>query len=275
VGDLDAVIKGNWLCNDLGMDPISMGSTLAAAMELYERGVINDQDVEMPLRFGSAEAVVRMVEATAYREGFGDALAEGSKRLGERLAHPEVHMGSKGQEYPAYDPRAFPGMGVAYATCNRGGCHLRAWTPGWETSRETEQHTTDGKGEWVAHEQDSTTAQDNTGLCLFVESAGATMEMLVACTATATGEAYTVDDFIKSGERTWNLERLWNLRAGLTAAEDAVPERLTKEAFRSGPSAGVTLRLAPMLSAYYRERGWSADGIPSEQKLLQLGLASL
>jgi len=97
VGDLDAVLKANWLCNDLGMDPISMGATLAAAMELYERGVITDKQVELPLKFGSGEALVRMCEATAYREGFGNELAEGSKLMGDKLKHPEVFMGVKGQ----------------------------------------------------------------------------------------------------------------------------------------------------------------------------------
>src|SRR5262249_46193713 len=115
VGDLDAVIKANWLCNDLGLDPISMGATLAAAMELYQTGAITDKDVELPLRFGSGEALVRMAEATAFREGFGNELAEGSKRLGDKWGHPEVFMGVKGQEFPAYDPRGFQGMGIAYA----------------------------------------------------------------------------------------------------------------------------------------------------------------
>ena len=104
-------------------------------MELYEAGTITDQMVEMPLNFGSEEALIRMTEATAYREGFGNALAEGSKRMSEKLKQPQVFMGSKGQEFPAYDPRGFQGMGVAYATCNRGGCHLRAWTPGPENKR--------------------------------------------------------------------------------------------------------------------------------------------
>ena len=167
VGDLDAVIKANWLCNDLGLDPISMGATLAAGMELYERGIVNDQQTGMPLKFGSAEALVRMTEATAYREGFGDELAEGSKRLGDKFKHPEVFMGVKGQEFPAYDPRGFQGMGVAYATCNRGACHLRAWTPGVETNGTFPPHATAGKAEWVADEQNKTTAHDATGICLF------------------------------------------------------------------------------------------------------------
>ena len=272
IGDLDSVIKANWLCNDLGMDPISMGATLAAAMELYEKGVITDAHVEMPLRFGSSEALIRMTEATAFREGFGDQLAEGSKRMGEAWKHPEVFMGSKGQEYPAYDPRGFQGMGIAYATCNRGGCHLRAWTPGIETTTE-DPHTPDGKGEWVAREQNRTTAHDNTGVCMFAGAAGGPLDLLVPCVAAATGVDYAYDDFLVIGERTWNLERLFNLKAGLTKEDDIVPDRLIKEAFKSGPSAGVTVHMEIMLPAYYKERGWTNEGIPSREKLRALGLA--
>lgn len=275
VGDLDAVLKANWLCNDLGMDPISMGSTLASAMELYERGVLTDKMVELPLRFGSAEALVRMVEATGYREGFGNELGEGAKRMGDKLQHPEVFMGSKGQEFPAYDPRGFQGMGVAYATCNRGACHLRAWTPAPETSGEMDPHTPVGKSEWVVHEQNRTTSHDSTGICLFVAAAGGTLETFVPCTAAATGVPYTLEDFVKIGERTWNLERLFNLRAGLTKADDSLPTRLLREAHKSGPSAGVTVNLEAMLPVYYRERGWTEEGEPTEQKLVELGLAAL
>ena len=275
VGDLDAVLKANWLCNDLGLDPISMGATLAAAMELYEKSVLTDDQVELPLKFGSGDALVRMVEATAYREGFGDELAEGSKLMGEKFGHPEVFMGSKGQEFPAYDPRGFQGMGVAYATCNRGACHLRAWTPGVETSGEMDPHTPDGKSEWVVEEQNKSTAHDATGLCLFVGFAGGGLETFVPITAAATGVGYTVDSFVKIGERTWNLERLWNLKAGLTAADDTLPKRLLKEAHKTGPSKGVTVNLKVMLPIYYNERGWSKDGVPSEEKLMELGLASL
>ena len=274
VGDLDAVIKANWLCNDLGLDPISMGASLAAAMELYERGVIGDDDVELPLRFGSSEALVRMVEATAYREGFGNELAEGSKRMGEKFGHPEVFMGVKGQEFPAYDPRGFQGMGVAFATCNRGACHLRAWTLDYETSGNRDPHTPQGKSEWVVHEQNRTTAHDNTGTCLFIGGSGGPLESLVPCTAAIRGIPCSVEDFVKVGERTWNIERLFNLDAGLSKADDTLPQRLLKEAHKSGPSAGVVVDLAAMLPVYYRERGWSVDGVPTREKLAQLGLAS-
>ena len=111
VGDLDAVLKANWLCNDLGLDPISMGASLAAAMELYQDGIIGDDDVELPLEFGSGAALVRMTEATAYREGFGDEIAEGSKLMGDKFKKPEIFMGSKGQEFPGLRPARLPGDG--------------------------------------------------------------------------------------------------------------------------------------------------------------------
>jgi aldehyde:ferredoxin oxidoreductase len=268
-------LKANWLCNDLGMDPISMGATLAAAMELYQEGTVTDDMVELPLTFGSGEALVRMTEATGFREGFGDELAEGSKLMGEKFNNPDVFMGSKGQEFPAYDPRGFQGMGVAYATCNRGACHLRAWTPGMESGEGMDPHGTEGKSEWVVHEQHRSTSHDNTGLCLFVGFAGGGLETFVPITAAATGVPYTLDDFVKIGERTWNIERLWNLKAGLTKADDTLPKRLLKEGHKEGPSKGVTVNLDAMLPIYYEQRGWDEEGVPTRDKLAELGLASL
>ena len=275
VGDLDAVIKANWLCNDLGMDPISLGATVAAGMELYETGVIDDSQVDIPLKFGSGDALVRMTEATAYREGLGDDMAEGSKIMGEKFGNPDVFMGSKGQEFPAYDPRGFQGMGVAYATCNRGACHLRAWTPAIESTGQADPHTTDGKSEWVVHEQNRSTSHDATGLCLFVGAAGGPLETFVPITAAATGVDYTIDDFVSIGEKTWNLERLFNLKAGMTKADDTLPKRLLKEGHKAGPSAGVTVDLDAMLPVYYAERGWDEEGVPTPEKLAELGLASV
>ena len=132
-------------------------------------------------------------------------------------------------------------------------------------------HETKGKGQWVAHEQDRTTAHDNTGLCLFVGGAGGPLETFVPCTTAATGVSFTVDSFLKAGERTWNLERIWNTKAGLTKADDSLPKRLLKEAHKTGPSAGVTVDLESMLTDYYQERGWDKEGIPSQEKLIELG----
>ncbi len=272
VGDLDAIIKANLLCNDLGMDPISMGATLAAAMELYERGVINDAQTGMPLKFGSGDALVRMTEATGYREGFGNELAEGSKRMSEKFGHPEVFMGVKGQEFPAYDPRGFQGMGIAYATCNRGACHLRAWTPIIEAFGVAPPHAPEGKGTFVAEEQNKSTAHDSTGLCLFVLFSGATAEDVIACMNAATGVDWTLEDYVKAGERIWNLEKLWNMKAGFTQADDNLPERLLKEPHKDGPAKGVVVHLDVMLPEYYAARGWTEKGEPTPEKLAELGL---
>ncbi len=264
VDDMDAIVMANYLCNDLGMDPISMGATLATAMEMYERGLLSDEQTGMALRFGDGKALIAMTEATGFREGFGDELAEGSKRMTEKFEHPEYFMGVKGQEFPAYDPRGFQGMGVAYATCNRGACHLRAWTPGIETSGEYDPHGTDGKSVWVAEEQNRTTAHDATGICMFT-TAGAPLDDLIPVLSAATGVDYTMDDFVHIGERIWNIERLWNLKAGLTAADDTLPKRLMEEAHKEGPSAGVTVDLDAMLPDYYAARaGRRTDNPPGK-----------
>jgi aldehyde:ferredoxin oxidoreductase len=275
VEDLDAVIEASWLCNDLGMDPISMGSTLASAIEMYQTSTVTDAQTGRPMRFGDGELLIHMTEATAFRRGFGDALAEGAKRMTEKYSRPELFMGVKGQEFPAYDPRGFQGMGVAYATCNRGACHLRAWTPAIEAlgrgPDKADPHTPKGKGEWVAGEQNRTTAHDATGTCLFVGSGG-TLDDIRRCLVAATGVDYSMNDLIQVGERIWNIERLWNNRAGMTRADDSLPERIKTSAHTSGPSAGANVYLDEMLDPYYETRGWDHEGRPSEAKLAELGL---
>jgi aldehyde:ferredoxin oxidoreductase len=274
IGDLDAILKSNAICNDLGMDPISLGATIAAAMELFERGVLSEAQTGMPLRFGSAEALVALTEQTAYRRGFGDEIAEGSKRLGEKLGHPEVFMGVKGQEFPAYDPRAIQGMGLGYATSNRGACHLRAYTVSAEVIGAPEPmdpRATAGKARLTADMQNASTAIDATGLCLFL-TFGNTLSDLTPLLAAATGIDYRDEDLILAGERIWNLERLWNLRAGIDASQDRLPTRMLEQPIPAGPAAGEVSRLAEMLPEYYRLRGWSADGRPSPEKLAELGI---
>ena len=274
VSDLDAILKANTLCNDLGMDPISLGATIAAAMELFERGVVSEQRVGMPLPFGSGDALVALTEMTGWRRGFGDEIAEGSKRLGDRLGHPEVFMGVKGQEFPAYDPRALQGMGLGYATSNRGPCPLRAYTVSAEVVGEPEPmdpRATAGKARLTADMQNVSTAVDATGLCLFL-TFGNTLSDLTPLLAAATGLPYTDEALIRSGERIWNLERVWNMRAGIDASQDTLPRRMLEEAIPAGPARGEVNRLAEMLPEYYRVRGWEPDGRPSAAKLAELGI---
>lgn len=274
VDDLDAILVANYLCNDLGMDPISFGATLAAAMELYEKGVLTEKETGMPLRFGDGRALVAMAERTGWREGFGDLLAEGSKRLAERYGHPEVFMGVRGQEFPAYDARGIQGMGLGYATSNRGACHLKSYTVSPEIlgiPMKLDPAATEGKPEIVKLFQDATSSVDATGLCLFL-TFGVGLEEMVPQLAAATGVPYTLEEVMRIGERIWNLERVWNMRAGDSGKEDALPKRLVAEPIPAGPMKGKVNRLGEMLPEYYRVRGWTPDGQPTAAKLIELGI---
>ena len=273
IADQDAILMANYLCNELGMDPISMGVTVAAAMELYQKGVLTEEQCGIALRFGSGEALLKMVEDTGWRRGIGAELAEGAMRLTTRFGHPELFMGVKGQEFPAYDPRGLQGMGLGYATSNRGACHLRAFTAGAEVFGKIDRTATEGKAELTKKLQDTGAGSyDASGLCSFVDSAIGPKDV-VSMLAAATGIPYTVEEILKAGERIHNLERLFNLRAGFTARDDTLPRRMLDEPPPSGPSAGMVNRLAEMLPRYYAIRGWDAEGRPTRAKLAELGLA--
>ena len=274
VGDFDAILKANLLCNDYGLDPISLGATIAAAMELYEDGVIDDAQTGMPLCFGDAESMVRLTEETAFRRGFGDELAEGSKRMGEKFSRPDVFMGVKGQEFPAYDPRAIQGMGLGYATSNRGACHLRAYTVAAEiigNPDPLDPRATDGKALLTRDFQHVSTAVDATGLCLFL-TFGVGIDSIAPILAAVTGLDYSEQSLVEAGERIWNLERVWNLRAGMTAADDTLPSRMLEEPIPAGPARGEVNKLGEMLPEYYAVRGWDEQGRPTPQKLAALGI---
>jgi aldehyde:ferredoxin oxidoreductase len=275
VDDLDAVTKANYLCNEYGLDTISTGSTIACAMELFERGIITTKDTDgVQLTFGNAAAIVEMTRKMGEGEGFGAKLAQGSYRLAESYGHPELSMTSKKQEMPAYDPRGVQGIGVNYATSNRGGCHVRGYTIAVEvlaTGAEMDPRMTEGKPALDITFQDLTAALDSSGCCLFATFgiAGAELtEMLAALT----GVDYTLDEFMLIGARVWNQERLWNLKAGFTSADDTLPARLLTEPIKTGPSKGEISHLGDMLPEYYELRGWDEKGVPTKAKLKELSL---
>lgn len=274
VSDLAAATKANYLCNDLGMDTISAGATIACAMELFEKGAITEEQAGCRLRFGDGEVLVEMMRKIGRREGFGDVLAEGSARVAGKFHRADLFMGSKGQEFPAYDPRGVFGMGLQYATSNRGGCHVRGYLIAPEilgVPQKMDPLTPEGKAVTDVAFQDLTAALDSCGVCLFVVFSIGGPE-LTAMLNSATGFEYGVDDFVRVGERIWNLERLFNQRAGFSRKDDTLPRRMLTEPMPAGPAAGKTVPLDEMLKEYYRIRGWDAEGRPTKQKLAALEL---
>ncbi len=272
ISDLETITEANYLCNRLGLDTISTGVTLGCAMELQQRGLLPENYNQ--LIFGAAEKLLESIEAIAYRQGLGDDLAEGSRRFAEKYAAPQYAMQVKGLEFPAYDPRGVQGMGLAFATSNRGACHLRAYMVGPEVlgvPKMVDRFSTGGKAGLTINFQNANTAMDTLTLCRFMGLA-VSEEYFARLLTAVTGITYQTQDLHIVGERIWNLERLYNLREGFTAADDNLPDRLLHEPLPAGPSAGHTVDLAPMLKEYYRFRGWDSEGIPTEQKLARLGL---
>ena len=268
VDDIDALTYVNFLCNEDGMDPISLGSTIAAAMELFEDGKITTEHTDgVELKFGSAEALCWAAEVTARGEGFGQDLGLGSKRLCEKYGRPELSMTVKGQEFPAYDPRGIQGMGLAYATSNRGACHLRGYTVASEIlgiPEKTDPLESDGKPGLVKAFQDATAAVDSSGLCVFTTFAWTMDDISPQVDAACEGD-WSSERMMEVGERIWNLERDFNERAGLTGADDNLPPRLMTEGANSGPAKGRTSDLDKMLPEYYELRGWSKDGMMTDE----------
>ena len=275
VDDLEALTFANFICNEQGIDPISFGATVGAAMELFEEGVIStSQTGGIELNFGNAEALCTLAELTGKGEGFGAEIGLGSKLLCEKHGRPELSMSVKGQEFPAYDSRGIQGMGLTYATSNRGACHLRSYTVASEIlgiPEKTDPLVSDGKAGLVRAFQDATAAVDSTGMCVFTTFAWTLEDFAPQIDAACEGE-WTVERLLETGERIWNLERQFNIAAGFTGADDNLPPRLLKDAAKTGPAGGRTNDLATMLPEYYEVRGWTPDGVPSNETVARLGL---
>ncbi|MCB2004518.1 MAG: aldehyde ferredoxin oxidoreductase family protein [Burkholderiaceae bacterium] len=274
VNDLEALQYANLLCNEEGIDPISYGATIGAVMELYEMGVLTKEQIGIEAPFGSAKALAFLTEQTVNGEGFGKEIGQGSKRLTEKYGHPDLSMSVKGQEFPAYDGRGIQGMGLAYATSNRGACHLRGYTVASEVLGipvKTDPLEHEGKPELVKAFQDATAAFDSSGLCIFTTFAWGLAD-LAPQMAAACGEQYTTEELEKIGERIWNMEREFNNRAGFTDKDDNLPKRLLTEATKTGPAKGKVSMLPEMLPKYYQARGWDAQGRPTAETKARLGL---
>lgn len=255
-------------CNDYGIDAIEMGNVLATYMEIHQRGW-NDK---VPLKWGDHAHMVELVELTGKREGIGDVLAKGVKGVAEHFGHPEVGMQVRGQSIPAYDPRGMKGMGLGYATSNRGACHLRGYTAASELgliSPKTDPLAWEGKGALMKVFQDLLAFSDSLDLCKFSSFAEGAGEYAAQYAAMTGIEGFTADDVLRTGERIYNLERYYNECAGEMPGSDVLPRRFLEEPSTMPGSEGHVCELDLMLEEYYAARGWENGHVP-EAKLREL-----
>ena len=269
VSDMPSIIRANNLCNELGLDTISTGVTIACAMELSEKGYLPHT-----VRWGDGDKVVNLVRMIAYRAGIGDEMAEGSFRFAARYGHPELSMSAKKLEVPAYDPRGLQGQGLEYATSVRGACHVygnMVYPEVLGVPVKLDPSATENKAPWTKVMQDLAAAVDSSGMCLFggrVLSGADYAAMVSALTGQRMGE----HEFLQAGERIWNLQKVFNLKAGLGRDDDTLPPRMLKEPLKDGAPKGQVWHRDALLPAYYAARGWDDLGRPTKEKLKELGI---
>jgi aldehyde:ferredoxin oxidoreductase len=274
---LEAVIAADMYCDNLGLDTISTGNTIGFAMECYEKGLISIKDTGgLELKFGNDEAMIEMIKKIGYKQGFGKILAEGTKRAAKKIGKgaDRFAIQIKGLEMAGWDPRGAIGMGLAYATANRGGCHATAATFWKEISdKKYPRWSTEGKAELTKSLQEDRAAMSALGVCYFTRPL--TLETYARYATAVIGIEFTPAKLLLVGERIYNLERAFNVREGYRRKDDTLPRRLMEEAPTKGPSKGRLISpkdLDKMVSEYYALRGWSKDGVPTKAKLAELGL---
>jgi aldehyde:ferredoxin oxidoreductase len=267
VHDLEKVISYNRICDDLGLDTMSCGSTISLAMELTESG-----RHDFGLKFGDADEYLTVVkEIAALSTERGRDLAMGAKKLAEKYQSHDLSMEVKGLEMPAYEPRGNYGMGLAYATSERGACHLRAFTIFSETPFAIETQVRD-----VIAGQNFNAIKWSMCYCDFWGSV--TTEITADLLSLGLGEKVTAAELDLAGERIWNLSRLFNQRNGFDIKDDTLPEKVLSNPLKKGPHAGRTFSpedFSDALQAYYQQRGWDNRGQPGAAKLAELGLDRL
>jgi aldehyde:ferredoxin oxidoreductase len=266
INDLEWITLANHKCNLLGLDTISTGSTIACAMELVQKGKL-----DAPFDFGDTSGLLEFIDDIALARGLGAEIGEGSRALAKRYGAPELAMHVKGLEIPAYDPRGAQGHALGYATSNRGGCHLRSYLIGPEIMGSpviVDRDRIEGKAGLVILYQNLAAAMDTMILCRFTNFAW-TVDDYAEFLAAATGLPIDGRGLLEIGERIWNLERLFNIREGITGKDDCLPPRF----FTRLPEGGTrnrVVRLDEMLVEYYSLRGWDKEGNPTKKLLKRL-----
>ncbi|MEM2912992.1 MAG: aldehyde ferredoxin oxidoreductase family protein [Candidatus Bathyarchaeia archaeon] len=283
--NLESIAKANDLCNRFGLDTISVGATIAFAMECYEKGIITKGDTGgIELTWGNHEAMIKMVELIGRREGFGAVLGEGSKRAAEKIGRGAENyaMHVKGLEIPMHSPYRFKEMGLQYATSERGACHLRGFSmlpargiliPDIGLDKKLDGFTIEGKSHVVKIMQDACRMIDALGICKFIVLFGKVSLITLTKLYTAvTGWEVTLEDLMRAGERIWMLQRVFNVKMGTKREDDSLPKRFLEEPMKEGAAKGQVVELEPMLKEYYAERGLDENGKPMEKKLKELNL---
>lgn len=276
---LPAVLKGNLECDDLGLDTISAGVIVGFVMECFEKGLLTEEEigVKNPV-FGNDEAALELVRMISSREGFGDRMAEGVKRLSEYVGKGSEHfaMQIKGMEFPAYDPRAGYASCLGYAVNPRGACHRRCWPPALEILGNRPRFSIEGKAELVVNIYNVNTILHSVLLCDFAnKSAGVPIQRIAEYLSAVAGHTFTVEQLQRVADRAETLARLINYREGFRRKDDTLPERFLTEPTPDGPGAGKTFTremLNTMLDEYYELRGWDNDGRPKKETLDRLGI---
>jgi aldehyde:ferredoxin oxidoreductase len=262
INDMEDICRSNIICNEFGMDTITAGVMISCAMELFEEGHLPEEDLGFPLEFGSRN-VFQLLKQIAHREGLGDLMAEGGVTFAAKYGHPELFMGIKGMGMPAWHPQAFDALGIQYATNNVGASHTKSTMPFYEGRKDPAHFV-----EFTKKDQDYVATVDSGVLCWIIYHGPQWSEKLAEFMTIITGKPYTEEELALKGEKIWNLERLFNLKAGLTMQDDSLPPRITKE-------PRVKDRVVPLkklLVEYYGRRGWGKNGIPTRKKLQELGL---
>lgn len=276
IKDIHEVARAVYLCNELGLDAISTGNVIGWVMECCERGILTPSDCDgLDIKFGEPKIQRELIRRIAFRDGWlGNLLAEGvaraSKIVGKGSERFAMHV--KGLEIPGYDPRSSNGMALAYATSDRGACHQRAWTTRAEIEGRIPRFSIKGKAKFVKEVQDERAAAFSLVICDFAPIP--VVEML----NNATGYDYTVEEYLKCGERIWNLIRVFNCREGVSRKDDTLPPRVFEDPLPDPAARGAVVtrdQFNEMLDEYYILRGWDSNGIPTKEKLHELGLDDL
>jgi aldehyde:ferredoxin oxidoreductase len=269
ISDLSTIGMASMLCAEMGLDPVAAGGTLATAMELVEKKAVTVDELKLDLQFGNGNGILEALTLISTKKGHANRLGQGPKELATSFDMPDIFMGVKGMPMAPFDPRAIQGMGLHFATSNYGAHHLYAYTLIDEVlnvNEKMEPYEIEGKPALTKFYQDATAVMDSLGLCCW-PLMGLKFKNFVPLVNSGLGTDHNGDDLLSIGERIWNTERLFNIKAGIDGSHDTLPERFIQEPIKDGPAEGQVSRVNEMMPEYYRLRGWNDKGEPMQETI--------